>query len=194
LFIREMIGVQAARERFAGSATSRWRFARADIGAPLEMGNAERACDLATAFDVLFHLVEDQNWNGALDNIARAVKPGGCAVIFDKYQSVENAIGHVRRRTLDAYREALIARGFEIVTVRPIFFLMNSPTDLSGLSKFVFKTAWSLTRLPYKIGRVVGLGEVFGAISGACLYWPELLLGRIFSNGPSTKILVARKK
>jgi SAM-dependent methyltransferase len=185
------IAVNAAKERFNNPG---WRFAKADIGSKLDLGNGKGACDLATAFDVLFHLVEDQNWNGALDNIASAVKPGGHAIIFDKYQSVENAIGHVRRRTLDTYREALEKRGFEIVTVRPIFFLMNSPTDLSGFSKFVFKTFWSLTKMPYKIFKHVGLGEFFGGLMGALLFLPELMLSRIFSSGPSTKLLIARKK
>jgi SAM-dependent methyltransferase len=184
------IAVNAARERY----NKQWSFQKADIGAPLPLGDSAGKCDLATAFDVLFHLVEDQNWNGALDNIAAAVKPGGHAIIFDKYQSVENAISHVRRRTLDAYREALTKRGFEIVAVRPIFFLMNSPTDLQGFSKFVFKTSWSLTKLPYKLLKHVGLGEVAGNVMGALLYLPELMLSKIFSSGPSTKVLIARKK
>jgi len=185
------IAVNAARERYSKS----WTFNKADIGAPLPLpAELVGKYDIATAFDVLFHLVEDQNWNGALDNIARAVKPGGVALIFDKYQQQENAISHVRRRTLKTYQEALEKRGFEIVTLHPIFFLMNSPTDLSGFSKFLFKTSWSLTKLPYKLGKHVGLGEFFGTINGALLYWPERALSRIFSSGPSTKLLIARKR
>ncbi|HYF50142.1 MAG TPA: class I SAM-dependent methyltransferase [Planctomycetota bacterium] len=184
------IAVNAARERYSKD----WTFNKADIGAPLPLAERAGTYDIATAFDVLFHLVEDNNWNGALDNIARAVKPGGVALIFDKYQQQENAISHVRRRTLKMYEEALERRGFEIVTVQPIFFLMNSPTDLSGFSKFVFKTTWSLTKLPYKLGKHVGLGEFFGYINGALLYWPERALSRIFSSGPSTKLLIARKR
>jgi SAM-dependent methyltransferase len=185
------VAVQSARERFAETG---WRFEKADIGAPLPLQAAAGSCDVATAFDVLFHLVEDKNWNGALDNITAALKPGGHALIFDKYQAVENAISHVRRRTLAAYREALKARGFEIVTVRPIFFLMNSPTDLSGFSKFAFKTSWSLVKTPYKLGKHIGVGEALGGLMGAGLYLPELALSRLFESGPSTKLLIARKK
>lgn len=185
------IAVKAAQERFGSTG---WNFQKADIGAPLPIGEDAGKCDFATAFDVLFHLVEDKNWNGALDNIAAAVKPGGHALIFDKYQSIENAISHVRRRTLDTYREALTARGFEVIEVRPIFFVMNSPTDLSGFGKFLFKTHWSLVKLPYKIGKHIGLGEILGGAMGAMLYLPELTLGRIFSSGPSTKLLIARKR
>jgi len=185
------IAVKAARERFADTG---WTFEKADIGAPLPLGDKRGTYDLATAFDVLFHLVEDKNWNGALDNIAGALKSGGHAFIFDKYQEVENAISHVRRRTLGMYREALAARGFEVADVRPIFFLMNSPTDLSGISKFAFKTSWSLTKLPYKLGKHIGLGEIFGGAMGAGLYFPELALNSSFKGGPSTKLLVARKK
>jgi SAM-dependent methyltransferase len=185
------IAVKAAQERFGGAG---WEFSRADIGQPLALGEKAGTFDLATAFDVLFHLVEEQNWNGALDNIAAALKPGGHAVIFDKYQQVENAISHVRRRTLEMYRVALEKRGFEVVDIRPIFFLMNSPTDLRGLPKFAFKASWSLTKLPYKLGKHVGLGEICGNVMGACLYGPELLLNSALRWGPSTKLLLARKR
>ncbi|MGD0092071.1 MAG: hypothetical protein ABSE73_19330, partial [Planctomycetota bacterium] len=158
------------------------------------LGDLAGQCDLATAFDVLFHLVEEKNWNGALDNIAAALKVGGHAVIFDKLQAVESSIRHVRRRTLAAYSEALAARGLEVLSVHPIFFLMNSPTDLRGLAKLAFKTSWSLVKLPYKLGRHVGLGEVLGGAMGATLYLPELALGRVCSTGPSTKLLLARKR
>lgn len=182
------IAIKAARERFPAE----WSFEKADIAKPLPIkaGNF----DLATAFDVLFHLVDDAGWNGALDNMASALKPGGHAIIFDKCQSAENAVGHVRRRTLQSYQSALEARGFQILSVKPLFVLMNSPTDLSGLGKLAFKTSWSLTKLPYKAGKHVGLGEVLGGAMGAAMYLPELLLTRILPRGPSTKILVARKK
>ena len=185
------IAVKAARERFQNPG---WRFDKADIGAPLPLGDTIGSFDLATAFDVLFHLVDDKSWNGALDNIASALKPGGHAVIFDKYQTTENAISHVRRRTLAAYQDALQARGFEVLDIRPIFFLMNSPTDLSGLGKLAFKTSWSLVKTPYKLGKHLGLGEWLGGVMGAGLYLPELFLTQIFSSGPSTKLLLARKR
>ena len=185
------IAVKAAGERFSGTG---WRFEKADIGAPLPLEKTTGTFDLATAFDVLFHLVDDKSWNGALDNITAALKPGGHAVIFDKYQTTENAISHVRRRTLDVYRQALTARNFEVLEIRPIFFLMNSPTDLSGASKLAFKTSWSLVKTPYKLGKHIGLGEILGGAMGAGLYFPELMLSRMFATGPSTKLLLARKK
>jgi|ERR1043165_370924 SAM-dependent methyltransferase len=181
------IAVKGARERFPTS----WTFDKADIAKPLPLKKG--SFDLATAFDVLFHLVNDEEWNGALDNIAGALKPGGHAIIFDKCQSMESAVGHVRRRTLQSYQSSLEARGFQILSVKPLFVLMNSPTDLSGAGKLAFKTSWSLTKLPYKAGKHVGLGELFGGAMGAAMYLPELLLTRILPHGPSTKILVARK-
>ncbi len=184
------IAVKAAHERFPKT----WFFDKADIGQPLPLGDAKGTFDLATAFDVLFHLVDDVGWNGALDNIATALKPGGYTVIFDKCQSVENAIGHVRRRTLTTYTTALKSRGFDIVSVRPLFVTMNSPTDLSGVTKLFYKTSWSLTKLPYKIGKKIGLGEPLGGAIGALMYYPELMWTRLLPLGPSTKILVAKKK
>jgi SAM-dependent methyltransferase len=185
------VAVEAARAHFGGAG---WRFEAGDIGAPLPLDATRGTCDIATAFDVLFHLVEEKSWEGALDNLAAGLKPGGHALIFDKFQKKETAVSHVKRRTLARYEEALTARGFEILSVRPIFFFMNSPTDLSGFPKFAFKTAWSLARLPYKIGRPIGLGEVFGGAAGALLYLPEIALSKVFGGGPSTKALIARKR
>jgi len=184
------IAVKTARERFPAD----WTFDKADIGQPLPLGASKGTFDLVTAFDVLFHLVDDVGWNGALDNITAALKPGGHTVIFDKCQSTESSMGHVRRRTLETYTTALTLRGFDVVSVKPLFVTMNSPTDLSGLAKLAFKTSWSLTKLPYKIGKHIGLGEVLGGAMGASMYLPELVWTRLLPRGPSTKILVARKK
>ncbi len=184
------IAVKSATERFPAD----WTFSKADIAQPLPLGPAVGSFDLVTAFDVLFHLVDDAGWNGALDNINAALKPGGYTVIFDKCQNVETAGRHVRRRTLQSYTAALSARGFDVLSVRPLFVTMNSPTDLSGLAKLAFKTSWSLTKLPFKIGKHVGLGETLGGAMGASMYWPELFWTRVFPRGPSTKVLVAKKR
>ncbi|MCW8133136.1 MAG: class I SAM-dependent methyltransferase [Planctomycetota bacterium] len=185
------VAARAATERFKDLG---WRFLQGDIGKPLDLQEARGACDLATAFDVLFHVVDESAWNAALDNLTAALKPGGHLAVFDKFQRVESAGSHVRRRTFETYEAALKARGYEIVGVRPIFFFMNSPTDLEGLSGIFFRLGWSLAKLPYRVGKLVGLGEVFGWLSGAALYLPELFFGLACSNGPGTKLLLARKK
>jgi len=185
------VAVSEARKRFADTG---WRFEQADIGRPLPPAEPAANCTLATAFDVLFHLVDDAAWSGALDNLSRSLAPGGHLVIFDKFQRRESARSHVKRRALAAYREALAARGLEVLAVRPIFFLMNSPTDLEGVAKPFVRLLWSLVRLPYKAGRVVGAGEALGGAMGALCYWPEVALGRCCAGGPSTKVLLARKR
>lgn len=184
------VAADAAQQRFADQ---KWTLAVGDIGKPLPLGDAKGACRVATAFDVLFHLVDDAAWNGALDNLAASLEPGGHAIVFDKFQQKASALSHVKRRTLEEYESALAARGFTVRSIRPLFVLMNSPTDRAGLSKVFHKTLWSLVKLPYKLGKLVGLGEVFGGLTGALLYWPELALTRLVRNGPSTKVLVARK-
>jgi SAM-dependent methyltransferase len=184
------IAVEEAGRRFNLPG---WSLQRGDIGSELPLGEAAGRCDLATAFDVLFHLVEERAWLNALDNLQRALKPGGHAILFDKFQTRESGVSHVRRRTLAAYREALQARGLQIVEIRPIFFFMNSPTDLTGPRKLLAKTAWSLVKTPYKLGRPLGLGDLVGGWMGALLYGPELLLSRLCRGGPSTKLLLARK-
>ena len=185
------VAVHAARERYAAHP---WCFEQGDIGKPLSAEVPAASFDVATAFDVLFHLVDDAQWNGALDNLTTALKPGGHAVIFDKFQKRESAGSHVRRRTLAQYREALERRGLEIQALQPIFFMMNSPTDFEDLAGTMWRLGWSLAKLPYKLGKPVGLGEVFGACAGATLYVPELCMGRLIPSGPSTKVLIAKKR
>lgn len=100
-----------------------WHFEACDIGAPLPLNAAHGACDIATAFEVLFHLIEEKSWKGAPDNLTAEIKPGGHVLIYDTFQKKETAVSHVKRRTLARYEEALHARGFEILPARPIFFL-----------------------------------------------------------------------
>jgi len=185
------VAARTARERFADKG---WRFEQGDIGKPLDLQDARGACRLATAFDVLFHMVDEAAWNGALDNLTAALEPGGHLAIFDKFQRVESAGSHVRRRTLDHYLNALETRGYEIRCVQPIFFFMNSPTDIDGMSGAFYRLGWSLAKLPHRLGKPIGLGEALGWCSGAALYLPELLLGRLCSDGPGTKLLLAKKR
>ena len=60
------------------------RFMRLDIGAE-ENPLAEGGFDVATAFDVLFHIVDDEHYRRAFRNIAHALKPGGLLVFTDNF-------------------------------------------------------------------------------------------------------------
>jgi 2-polyprenyl-3-methyl-5-hydroxy-6-metoxy-1,4-benzoquinol methylase len=184
------VAVRAARERFAARG---WRFEQADLRVPLPLGADVGAYDMVTAFDVLV-IFHEHVWHAALDTLASALKPGGYAIVSNKLDRGARAAGRVRRHSREEYEQAFAARGLAVLDVAPIFFFMNSPTDVGRLSGPVFSAAWWLAGLPYRLARRAGCGEIVGSLTGAALCGPELLLGRVFATGPSTKLLLARKR
>ena len=142
--------------------------------------------DLISAFDVLFHIVDDDKYLQALRNLSTWLKPGGTLLM------TENFVHHPRKRsggyhfsrTLDEIESLLHEAGLAITDRSPVFVLMNAPDDsVSPLAS----SWWKLWR------RIAGHGEALGWLAGACLYLPERLLASLLSEGPSTELAVCRK-
>ncbi|MEM7662712.1 MAG: class I SAM-dependent methyltransferase [Pseudomonadota bacterium] len=71
--------------------------------------------DLVMALHVLVHLVEDKDWENALDVVAGALKPGGLFLLIDELPEESKRINvHVMTRSRETYKEALAARGLKI--------------------------------------------------------------------------------
>jgi len=92
---------------------------------------------LASAFSVVFHILDDDKFFEAIANIGKALKPGGYAIWSDNLpkESTE-AKGHVRFRALSLHEEALTAAGLDLVEVVPINYWGAEPvaeSDFSGL-------------------------------------------------------------
>jgi len=65
---------------------SRQRIVQLDIGNSLEaQGFLENAFDIITAFDVLFHIVDDKRFQKAFINISMLLKPGGYFIFSENF-------------------------------------------------------------------------------------------------------------
>lgn len=65
--------------------------------------------DLVMCIDVLFHVVDDDEWRRSVENLERLVVPGGALVIQEHLvaPSDERRDLHTRWRSLESYRTAL---------------------------------------------------------------------------------------
>jgi SAM-dependent methyltransferase len=141
--------------------------------------------DVISAFDILFHIVDDEAYARAMANMATLLKPGGTLVCTDKPRPAgREADPHHVMRPLAEMEQAIAAAGMEIVKRKPAFVLMNDPVDRKG----PWQTKWwePLTqRLKADPQR--------GRRIGPALFPVELAATRILRESPSTQIFVCRK-
>jgi SAM-dependent methyltransferase len=156
-----------------------------DIGAALPEPLADRTFDVVSAFAVLFHIMDDDSYRRAFENIGRLVRPGGLFVFSENFLHGPAA----RTRNFVGWRladiEALLdANGFRIVKRTPMFVLMNAPVDTRGTAA---RAVWQSAMAP--VQRFNALGGLIGAL----LYPPELLLTSLLSESPSTEVMVCER-
>ena len=176
------VAVQALAGRFPDA-----RLLRADIsqpldGVPLRLGSFHAA----SAFDVLFHVVDDVGYARAFQNIAGLLHPGGWFLWSDNFlRHDQQQVAHQVSRPLAQSLRLLEAAGFEVVDRVPMFVLMNYPADTgSRLARW----AWTALVAPAM------LAEPLGWIVGAGLYPLERALVRRLRESPSTELMVCRKR
>ena len=160
-------------------------FVVADVGAesvPLEPGSFE----IVSAFDVLFHIVDDERYGRAMKNIFNLLKPGGYFVWSDNFlqHGRRDAGAHQVSRSLELSSQLLRDAGFEIVSRRPMFWLMNAPVDSTGR---LLHAWWR------RLMAVVRRGDRMGNFVGAMLFLPERALTHLLHESPTTEIMVCHK-
>ena len=141
--------------------------------------------DIISAFDMLFHIVDDERYSKALENIYRLLKPGGIFIFSENFihQNPKNNKYQTSRSLNDI--ELIIKRcGFKILNRSPMFFLMNAPVDSNSV---FFRKSWRL------ITKVVQKGEFFGSLLGIMLFPIEILMINLKKEGPSTEIMICKK-
>ncbi len=163
------------------------RFVRADIGRPLnEVTLAPGSFDAVSAFDVLFHLVDDAAYARAFHNIAALLQPGGWFLWSDNFlRHPTERVTHQVSRSLQESTRCLEAAGFAVVGRVPMFVLMNYPADTTSR---LARWAWTAMVAP------AALGEPIGWALGAVLYPLERALVRRLRESPSTELMVCRKR
>lgn len=141
--------------------------------------------DAISAMDMLYHIVDEDGFRRALANLARMLSPGGRLVFSENLLAAGPIAGpHQVSRAEADVRAALGEAGLEIVTVQPMFVLLNTPVDARSR---LLHTSWSL------LSRAANGSELLGFAAGATLFPLELALTRLVRRGPSTKIVVCRR-
>jgi SAM-dependent methyltransferase len=172
------VAVQALRHGYPGTEVH-----QVDIGGDLGPLSG-RTFGIVSAFDVLFHIVEDDRFEAAIKHVRSLLGPGGLFVWSDNFVHHRTVqIPHQASRSLDFIERTLASSGFQVVERRPMFVLMNGPADTRNP---LLKGWWLALR------GLVSLGEPMGQALGALLYPLELLLTRILRESPSTELMICR--
>jgi hypothetical protein len=136
--------------------------------------------------DVLFHITSDHRYEQAFMNLARLVRPGGLLILSENFvhEPGPRAAQQVNRSITDI--QALLEKvGFEPLTRRPMFVLMNYPVDSTSL---LHRLGWRSLVL------AMAAWNPIGALLGAALYPLEMMLVSRLKEGPSTELMVCRRR
>src|ERR1043165_1066567 len=98
------------------------RFVRGDIGGALEtLPLAAGSFDAVSAFDVLFHIVDDAQYARAFRNLPARLRPGGWLLWSDNFLRHDTErVAHQASRPLRESVRLLEDAGFEVVRRVPM--------------------------------------------------------------------------
>jgi SAM-dependent methyltransferase len=176
------IAVRSLKSKYPGQ-----EFYRADISNQQDIENLNtKKYDIVSAFDILFHIVDDNRYENAIKNIHSILKAKGIFVFSDNFvhgPAIRST--YQVSRSLSHIEKTLVENGFEIIQRRPMFVLMNTPVDTTNRgSKRIWK-ALSLLLQRY--------GDTAGSTVGSFLYPIELILVSLLKESASTEIMICRK-
>jgi len=85
--------------------------------------------DIVNMWDVIYHIIEPNHFEQALDNITNSIKDNGLLLFTDwfGFSSDKKIANHVQARCLDTYKESLSKRGFKLVEIYPLYNYLNRP-------------------------------------------------------------------
>jgi SAM-dependent methyltransferase len=140
--------------------------------------------DIISAFDVLFHIVDDSKYERAIKNISTLLKAGGLFIFSDNFLHGDTvrATNQVSR-SLTTIQKILEQNNFEVVLRRPMFVLMSTPIDST---RRIMKLIWRI------VTSLVQRGEGTAYIVGGIMYPLELLLVTLIKESPSTEIMICK--
>jgi SAM-dependent methyltransferase len=88
--------------------------------------------DVVYCVDVLFHILDEDEWAASVRNLASLTRLGGKLILTDEYRDERRALGdYIVHRPHHAYRNLLESRGFGFVEFSPYRFRDNQVGFLS---------------------------------------------------------------
>lgn len=102
---------------------------------------AHLRADIVCAFDVMYHILTDRQFEFALKNIISSLSNGGYLFVTDSFKKALDWAPHVRHRELEDYKKIFNQEGLKIIDLQPVFYVMNR--------QFIpFLGPWLLNRIP----------------------------------------------
>jgi SAM-dependent methyltransferase len=85
--------------------------------------------DVVNMWDVAYHIVDDEAFARALDNITMCLKPNGLFICTDWFgvPASTRIAPHVRARNLASYRSVIETYGFTLREIKPLYGFLNIP-------------------------------------------------------------------
>jgi len=158
-------------------------------------GEWENQFDAVASMDVLFHIVDDEEFTKALDNLSRLLHSGGWLIISDGFCSKPwGPFYHEYHRSFSQYQHELEKNGLEILHIEPVFYTMLIPICSAASSPQSLLP--SSVRFFLKVVRLLAshrLTQSFNHIPGFFLFLLDAMLSRTSLHGPGIKILYAKK-
>lgn len=176
-----------------------YKFIKRDIS-DTEQNIPDEKYDIITAFDILYHIVKNKDFESALENIRKFSHKDTVILIMDSFlrRNIPTRF-HENDRTLDYYKQVLNSRLLDIVEIKPIFYFMNAPIDIERLnnefSKFLTKRMWWLNlKINSFCKRIGRCGKPISYLWAFSLYCLDSIILKCISLEPSTKLLFAKPK
>lgn len=172
------------------------KFIEGDISSNLPL---QGQFDIITAFDVLFHVVDEDKFDRAIENIGKFSHEGSWILVMDSFLKKSSVRRfHVNIRPMEKYLKVFEKNKMKKVDLKPLFYLMMEPADknLTG-NKLIFPIHFifwacllSIVSLFNKLGV---LGKRLNYLIGFTLYNVDKLILKYAKSGPSNKLMLILK-
>jgi SAM-dependent methyltransferase len=141
--------------------------------------------DVVSAFDVLFHITDDEAYKRALQNAYALCRPGGYFIFSELFlRHGRAATTHMVSRSREEIVRLLRCAGFVPLARRPMFVLMNYPADTTAR---LAQLAWTALVGPSVVSDRLGgfIGRALFALERRLVQWVE--------ESPTTEIMICRR-
>lgn len=182
------IAINRLRQRFPDIALYQDNIARPGLNIP-------DTFDVISAFDILFHITDDQEWVTALENIVKHLKRGGWLLITDLFLHDRDFRGyHQVSRRLAEYEAQLKKLGVKVLGRFPVFVFAHPPLDASGRWRRILEKIWSLQTTALRNAKRLRLEWLVAHALGGCMFLLELIATHLCQEGPTMELMVCRKE
>lgn len=139
--------------------------------------------DYITCASVLYHIVDNDNWQNALINIRKAMNKDGIFIFSEGFPTVDFDITHQVSRSREVYTAALQKAGFKVLQSIPNYVLMSDPT---GTKSLFYKYWWALSvRISRRFPKLAYMWW-------SCVYPIELMLTKFKKSTPAQEFWICR--